>query len=114
MGNWSILIHGHGCHHNKRPDIDADIATQDLVVRLKAQTSEVSHAVFTVDGNPPQNLLATPAPTTPITEKLYQLKLEWEDRPASRRQTQVQILLSQAKQLMEDELAGKPDVVPGE
>lgn len=50
MGNWNINIQGVGCHHNGKPDIDADLAAADFVERLKLQGHTVESASFTSGG----------------------------------------------------------------
>jgi hypothetical protein len=47
MGFWNITIRGTGCHHNGRPDIDADLAAAELVKTLKAQGATITAASFT-------------------------------------------------------------------
>ena len=46
MGSWRITVAGHGCHHNGNPNIDADIAAQDFVNRLKQQGHTIESATF--------------------------------------------------------------------
>lgn len=46
MGNWKITIDGHGCHHNGKPEIDADLAAKEFVTRLKAQGHTVKVATM--------------------------------------------------------------------
>ncbi len=57
MGNWNITIQGTGCHHNGKPEIDADLAAARLVEELLAQGQDVSLATFTSGGT--QDLLQT-------------------------------------------------------
>lgn len=45
MGNWSILIRGHGIHDNKRQD-DADQMAAVFVGELKAAGHEVTECTF--------------------------------------------------------------------
>ena len=46
MGHWSMIIHGHGIHHNGRPD-DADSLLREFVTRLKGSGHEVHAASVT-------------------------------------------------------------------
>ena len=47
MGNWVLTIEGTGCHHNGKPEIDADLLAPKLVEQLQAQGQTVEHATFT-------------------------------------------------------------------
>lgn len=47
MGNWNINIQGVGCHHNGKPDLDADLAAIEFVAKLRAQGHTVEAASFT-------------------------------------------------------------------
>ena len=46
MGEWTIVIQGHGIHDNGRPD-DADAICQRFVDEL-AKSQAIQHAAFTV------------------------------------------------------------------
>ncbi len=46
MGEWTIVIQGHGIHNNGRPD-DADAICQRFVDEL-AKSQEIKSAAFTV------------------------------------------------------------------
>lgn len=50
MGTWNISIDGHGCHHNSRADIDADLAAKEFIEKLKAQGHQIKRADFTLTG----------------------------------------------------------------
>ena len=50
MGNWNINIQGIGCHHNGKPDIDADLAAVEFVAKLRAMGLTVESASFTSGG----------------------------------------------------------------
>lgn len=50
MGNWNINIQGIGCHHNGKPEIDADLAAEEFVKKLKEQGHTIEHAEFTSGG----------------------------------------------------------------
>ena len=56
MGNWNISISAVGCHHNGKPEIDADLAFVDFVAKLKTQGHTIESAHFTyggaINGNP--------------------------------------------------------------
>lgn len=47
MGNWNINIQGTGCHHNGKPEIDADLAAKEFAGKLKAQGHTIEAASFT-------------------------------------------------------------------
>ncbi len=47
MGNWNINIQGIGCHHNNKPEIDADLAAKEFVKKLKDQGHTITEASFT-------------------------------------------------------------------
>jgi hypothetical protein len=46
MGSWRITVEGVGCHHNKDPKIDADLATKEFVAKLKVQGHSLKKASF--------------------------------------------------------------------
>jgi hypothetical protein len=46
MGDWTIVIHGLGAHHNGK-DFDADKMAQDLVYELRRQGHTIKDAKFT-------------------------------------------------------------------
>lgn len=46
MGQWVIVIHGIGAHHNKKADIDADIMASDLVRQLTEAGQRITSADF--------------------------------------------------------------------
>lgn len=64
MGTWNISIEGHGCHHNSREDIDADLATKEFIAKLKAQGHDITRAEFTLTGQKDDLLVDKKAPTT--------------------------------------------------
>lgn len=45
MGNWRIVVEGHGIHHNERQD-DANAMTEVFVGELRAAGHEVTSATF--------------------------------------------------------------------
>ncbi len=47
MGDWNINIQGTGCHHNGKPEIDADLASIEFVKALRAQGHVIRSATFT-------------------------------------------------------------------
>ena len=49
MGEWTIVIQGHGIHDNGRPD-DADVLCQRFVDDLAAKGQLIQSADFTVGG----------------------------------------------------------------
>lgn len=55
MGNWTIIIEGHGCHHNSDPKIDANEATKAFVQTLIKQGHTINRADFVV--GMPENIL---------------------------------------------------------
>jgi len=57
MGEWTIVIQGHGIHDNGRPD-DADAICQRFVDEL-ARSGEVMSATFTVGA---RRALGVPVP----------------------------------------------------
>lgn len=50
MGDWNINIQGTGCHHNGKPEIDADLAAVEFVARLREQGHTIHGATFTSGG----------------------------------------------------------------
>lgn len=52
MGDWAIVIHGTGVHHNTQIDLkeDADKMFDDLVRVLEEAGHTVRHAEFTYGG----------------------------------------------------------------
>lgn len=50
MGNWNINIQGVGCHHNGKPEIDADLAAAAFVETLRKQGHTIEAATFTYGG----------------------------------------------------------------
>jgi len=50
MGNWTIVIEGHGIHHNRLESRDANRMAADFVQRLKDVGHEVHYASFTHSG----------------------------------------------------------------
>jgi hypothetical protein len=50
MGNWNINIQGVGCHHNGKPEVDADLAATEFVAFLKSQGHVIESASFTSGG----------------------------------------------------------------
>ena len=50
MGNWNINIQGVGCHHNGKPEIDADLLAAEMVGRLVGQGHTIESATFTHGG----------------------------------------------------------------
>jgi len=57
MGEWTIVIQGHGIHDNGRPD-DADAICQRFVDEL-AKSQEIQAAAFTVGA---RRALGVPVP----------------------------------------------------
>lgn len=49
MGEWAMVVHGHGIHDNGRED-DAESLLRDFVGQLALAGHEVQSAVFTVGG----------------------------------------------------------------
>lgn len=47
MGQWTIVIHGTGQHHNGGDDKDADRMAKDFIVNLKNSGQTVDSATFT-------------------------------------------------------------------
>jgi hypothetical protein len=47
MGSWHIIIHGHGIHHNDKPD-DADNLLREFVHKLRGEGHMVHSAGITV------------------------------------------------------------------
>ena len=56
MGNWAIVITGHGANHNHDPKIDADLIAQEFAERLVDAGQDVSSAQFLY--GVPEDLLA--------------------------------------------------------
>jgi hypothetical protein len=50
MGDWTIVIHGTGTHHNNKA-CDADQVARDMVEVLKARGHHVHGATFTHGGH---------------------------------------------------------------
>jgi hypothetical protein len=50
MGDWAIVVHGTGAHHNKDYPIDADRMAQEFVDKLIAAGHQVQLATFTSGG----------------------------------------------------------------
>lgn len=50
MGNWNINIQGIGCHHNQKPEIDANLAAEDFVRVLQKQGHTIESSTFTYGG----------------------------------------------------------------
>lgn len=46
MGDWTMHIHGHGIHHNGRPD-DADSLLKEFLLRLRGAGHDLHHASIT-------------------------------------------------------------------
>ncbi len=67
MGNWNMNIQGTGCHHNGKPEIDANEAMQAFVDLLFKQGHTIDHAVFTCGGAETYVHTATP---TNFTNKI--------------------------------------------
>lgn len=64
MGNWKITIHGHGIHHNKRPD-DADVIARVFAGQLQAAGHQLDKAElqltdshYAPDASAPTDLLS--------------------------------------------------------
>jgi len=68
MGSWIIEVEGHGCHHNKREDIDADLAFKDFVERLKTQGHTLKRATFSLTGQQDDMLATSPTPSEPSSK----------------------------------------------
>lgn len=47
MGQWNITIRGTGCHHNRKPEIDADLAAAEFVAKLKKMGMTIESATIT-------------------------------------------------------------------
>ncbi len=60
MGNWNITVQGIGCHHNGKPEIDADLLASEFVKNLIQAGQDIEVATFTSGGR--TNIL--PAPWT--------------------------------------------------
>jgi hypothetical protein len=58
MGNWTIVVHGTGCHHNKDYPTDANLMFMDFVGALKQAGHTLQGAAFTYGG---REVLANPA-----------------------------------------------------
>lgn len=57
MGNWKLVIEGHGTHHNKGVPTDANILAGQFVDKLRASGQEVSAATFELEvGRPADDL----------------------------------------------------------
>lgn len=56
MGSWQISVKGHGCHHNNREDIDADLATREFVEKLKKQGHQIKEATFTLTASDDEDM----------------------------------------------------------
>ena len=50
MGDWAIVVHGTGAHHNKDYPADADRMTQKFIDDLVAAGHQVALATFTSGG----------------------------------------------------------------
>jgi hypothetical protein len=50
MGNWAIVIHGVGCHHNKKLPSDANRMSAEFVEALKQAGHTITSATFTHGG----------------------------------------------------------------
>lgn len=50
MGNWTIVIHGTGCHHNAK-HYDAEQLAAKFVAELKAQGHSIEGAALTFGGS---------------------------------------------------------------
>lgn len=50
MGDWTIVIHGTGCHHNNDPKIDVDLLLPDLCKQLRNQGQSLASATITTGG----------------------------------------------------------------
>lgn len=57
MGNWAIVVTGHGAHHNKKPDIDADIIAAEMIDKLIAAGQVIEHASFLNGSSDNQEML---------------------------------------------------------
>lgn len=66
MGNWNINIQGIGCHHNGKPEIDADLAAKEFVQTLLSQGHKIEAASFTSGGK--LDLLDLEPPVAPAPE----------------------------------------------
>lgn len=56
MGNWTIVIKGHGPHGNNSMD-DADFMAKDLVNDLEGGDHTLESATFQIEDNEPVSLL---------------------------------------------------------
>lgn len=50
MGNWNITIRGVGCHHNGKPEIDANMQAAEFVKLLKKSGHAIASATITYGG----------------------------------------------------------------
>ncbi len=50
MGYWTIVIEGHGIHHNRQEPKDANRMAAAFVQDLRAAGHEVDHATFAQSG----------------------------------------------------------------
>jgi len=46
MGNWAIVITGHGANHNNDPKIDADLIAREFASRLRDAAQQITSAQF--------------------------------------------------------------------
>lgn len=79
MGNWNINIQGVGCHHNKKPEIDVDLAVKDFVKSLREQGQTIKSATFTYGGE--EDILASAPFRCDINgkTKYFPEKVSYED-----------------------------------
>lgn len=48
MGQWVLVIHGTGAHHNENSAIDADIMASEFIQKIKDAGQRVTSGHFTV------------------------------------------------------------------
>ena len=72
MGEWAMVVHGHGIHDNGRED-DAESMLRDFIGQLARAGHEVQSVVFTVGGT--QHL-----PPTSDTLRIESPPGDWQAR----------------------------------
>lgn len=53
MGNWEIVVRGHGIHHNGREN-DAEVMAKLFVEDLRAEGHDIECAIFSLTGGAQQ------------------------------------------------------------
>jgi acetylornithine deacetylase/succinyl-diaminopimelate desuccinylase-like protein len=76
MGQYAIVVHGVGSHHNNDPEFrgDANVLAKEFVELLQQHGHRITHASFATDGGVNDNLLAPTsdqgaAPADPVTTR---------------------------------------------